>query len=245
MDNWALSQLENLSVTTRNSNAQHSQTRPPHISMESSSSSTVGWNNLQEHQLNSSPIVSYRVGILEEDGSQHRAGAAGMMVYVGPELPWLPQQLVDKMLAGDYVDFNELPLARGISKPGMQFTMECLVSRVHATDQSLIFVLGHSASCFIQQSWCPDKLRKRLALLPTCLEQLKWYKWPSWVVYDQNFRQEMARKPQESWAKVDSRIYSRSFLGMDCSAGGWCEQRLSFDHETEECPLGPAPKQSR
>ena len=46
------------------------------------------------------------------------------MVYVGPELPWLTQWLVDKILAGDYVDFNEFPPARGISKPGRQFTME-------------------------------------------------------------------------------------------------------------------------
>lgn len=31
------------------------------------------------------------------------------MVYVGLELPWLPQRLVDKILAADYVDFNKLP----------------------------------------------------------------------------------------------------------------------------------------
>ena len=35
------------------------------------------------------------------------------MVYTSPELPWLPQRLVDtilvdKILAGDYVGFNEL-----------------------------------------------------------------------------------------------------------------------------------------
>ena len=30
------------------------------------------------------------------------------MVYVSPELPWLPQLLVEKILAGDYVGFNEL-----------------------------------------------------------------------------------------------------------------------------------------
>ena len=28
------------------------------------------------------------------------------------------------------------------------------------------------------------------------------YKWPSWVVYDQNFRQEAAGNPSQSWAKA-------------------------------------------
>ena len=73
----------------------------------------------------------------------------------------------------------------------------------------------------------------------------KRFKWPSWVAYDQNFRQEMAGKPEVPWAKVDSSIFSRCFLGMDSAAGGWCEACLFFDHESQECPLGPPPKWPR
>ena len=43
----------------------------------------------------------------------------------------------------------------------------------------------------------------------------KRFKWLSWVVYDQNFHQEMVGKPQKSYYI----IFSRKFLGMDCSAG--------------------------
>jgi len=40
-------------------------------------------------------------------------------------------------------------------------------------------------------------------------------------------------------------IFSRCFLRMDSAAGGWCEACLSFDHESQECPLGPLPKRPR
>ena len=84
------------------SNAQLGQSRPPHITMASSSFSTVGWNNTQGTSLVQLNITEWEKP--NENGSQ---GATGTIVYVGLELPWLPQL---KMLVGDYdMDFNELP----------------------------------------------------------------------------------------------------------------------------------------
>ena len=36
----------------------------------------------------------------------------------------------------------------------------------------------------------------------------KKYRWPSWVVYDQNFRQEAVSSPAQPWSKIDPSIYS-------------------------------------
>jgi len=44
-------------------------------------------------------------------------------------------------------------------------------------------------------SWYPASLRKWLTWQPTCSELPVMPSWPSWVVYDQNFWQEMAGKP--------------------------------------------------
>lgn len=33
------------------------------------------------------------------------------------------------------------------------------------------------------------------------------YKWPSWVIYDQTFCQEVQRYPSQSWAKVDPGVH--------------------------------------
>ena len=38
------------------------------------------------------------------------------------------------------------------------------------------------------------------------------YSWPSWVIYDQNFRKEAADNVLKDWAKVDPSIYIRSAL---------------------------------
>ena len=200
-------------------------------------------------QSSSTPIVSHTMGLQYENNGLHKSSSSSM-VYVGPELPWLPQRLVDKILAGDYVDFNDLPPARGICKPGRQFTIEdemALSQSQQGPRRRPIANFCTWAQCFmlyttVLVSHYPSKAADLAAYMFRTACHAKRFKWPSWVVYDQNFRQEMAGRPQESWAKVDSSIFSRSFLGMDCSAGGWCESCLSFDHE---CPLGPSPKRPR
>ena len=66
----------------------------------------------------------------------------------------------------------------------------------------------------------------------------KKYRWPAWVVYDLNFRQEVAGKPEAVWARVDPSIYSQCFLGMAKSTEGWCQKCQSLDHGTADCPAG-------
>lgn len=46
------------------------------------------------------------------------------MLYIGPELSWLPHRLVEKIRTGDYVHFNEVPPALSISKPESHCTLE-------------------------------------------------------------------------------------------------------------------------
>ena len=40
------------------------------------------------------------------------------------------------------------------------------------------------------------------------------YRWPSWIDYDQTFRQEAADMQNKQWAKVDPSIYTQCFTGM-------------------------------
>ena len=63
--------------------------------------------------------------------------------------------------------------------------------------------------------------------------------WPSWVVYDQNFRQEAANTPGMTWAKVDPSIYAQCFTGMAANAEGWCRQCHSIEHPSDRCPDAP------
>ena len=63
------------------------------------------------------------------------------------------------------------------------------------------------------------------------------YVWPSWIVYDQNFRQEAAHSGLKDWAHVNPSIYTQCFTGMTISQEGWCSLCQSIDHGTDNCPL--------
>jgi len=71
-------------------------------------------------QTSSSPIVCHTVS--SQEGNSVPSSSSTM--YIGPELPWLHRRLVEKILAGDYVHFNEFHPALGISKPGRHFMLE-------------------------------------------------------------------------------------------------------------------------
>ena len=65
----------------------------------------------------------------------------------------------------------------------------------------------------------------------------------SWVVYDQNFCQEMADKGETNWAKIDPGIYTQIFLDQQRSAEQWCRECQAVDHVAADCPLSPRPAQ--
>ena len=63
------------------------------------------------------------------------------------------------------------------------------------------------------------------------------YAWPSWVVYNHNFCQEVADSANKDWAKVDPSIYyTQCFTSAAVSTEGWCRFCLSVDHSSEMCP---------
>lgn len=65
------------------------------------------------------------------------------------------------------------------------------------------------------------------------------YKWPSWVVYDQNFRQEAAGNISQAWAKVDPSIYAQCFTVQAISGENWCSKCRCLDHTSASCPFRP------
>ena len=89
-------------------------------------------------------------------------------VMLGTGLPSLPKKLVDKILAGEYVDFAELPPARGKARAVPQ-ALEGQIVVVQAADllQSRCVIpdlapLGCSAMPFLQQLSHPRTLHDSL-----------------------------------------------------------------------------------
>ena len=186
-----------------------------------------------------------QLGKAFQSGKSHASSVA-----TGEGLPALPKRLVDKIIAGDYVDFSELPPAKGKSK-GPSQALEGQVVVIQAAElmssRKIIPDLATWSQCFnlfaavvVKQQ--PERARSLFAYSSLIARCSAKYGWPSWIVYDQNFRQEAAESGNLDWAKVDPSIYTQCFTGAtQMSAEGWCRRCQSVDHLTENCPSKPGP----
>jgi len=155
------------------------------------------------------------------------------LVSVGTGLPALPRKLIARVLANEYVDFAELPPAKGKGKPLPQ-SLEGQIIVVQAAElmqaRKIIPDIATWMQCFAiyaatLSSKYPARIPELMAYQTIIAKASQRYRWPSWVVYDQNFRQEAAENPQQSWARVDPRsaVYADLKLFSDCCVL-WCCQ---------------------
>ena len=71
---------------------------------------------------------------------------------------------------------------------------------------------------------------------------VKKYKWPSWVIYNTNFRQ-AANTPGLSWASIEPGIYSQCFTNMlKDPSDVRCKTCHSLNHAMAQCPTMPPQK---
>ncbi len=82
----------------------------------------------------------------------------------------------------------------------------------------------------------PERVPELMSYLAIITKASQKYKWPSWVIYDQNFRMDAAGNP----AQLDPSIYAQCFTGQVLSTENWCSRCKSLDHPTLRCPLRPA-----
>ncbi len=114
--------------------------------------------------------------------------------------PSLPKRLVERIGTGEYVDFGELPPAKGKSLPLPQ-AGEGQVVVVQATDlmatRKTIPDFATWLQCFglftaVVAAAQPKRVPELMANQAIIAKASQTYRWPSWVVYNQAFRQEMA-----------------------------------------------------
>lgn len=178
--------------------------------------------------------------------------AAQPLSTVGPGLPSLPKRLMEKIRANEYVEFSELPPAKGKSRTLSQ-AMEGQVLVVQAADllqtRKVIPDFATWSQCFalyvaVLAPQQPARIAEFMAYQSIIAKASKQYKWPAWIVYDQNFRQEAAGDPSQSWAKVDPSVYSLCFTGQAMSSENWCSRCQCLDHATANCPAQPSRKRA-
>ncbi len=172
--------------------------------------------------------------------------ARSAMVSLGTGLPPLPKKLVERIQANEYVDFTELPPARGKGRLNAQHGDNQVVV-VQAADlmqsKRVIPDLATWSQCYavymaVLLAHQPDRLADLMGYQALIARCSKKYKWPAWVVYDQNFRQDAAGNPELRWAKADPSIYTQCFTGQEASRENWCSKCQGIDHQSADCPFG-------
>ena len=137
---------------------------------------------------------------LLNQGAKDETTLANPLVTPGAGLLALPKKLVEKITANEYIDFGELPPTKG-KVQALPTGLEGQVVLVQAADlvqpKKLIPDLATWVQCFAlyvavlaphQPSRVPDLMAYMSCIAKASLK----YVWPSWLVYDQNFRQEAA-----------------------------------------------------
>ena len=159
---------------------------------------------------------------------------------------------MEKVEADEYIDFNELPPAKGKGR-SMSQAFDGQIVVVQAADlvqtRRLIPDLATWVQCFGLFSAAvarrrPERLPDLMAYMSIVAKASQKYKWPSWVIYDQNFRAEIAGTSSQLWAKVDPSIYAQCFTGQALSAENWCTQCQGLDHPSYRCPYNKPQKRS-
>ena len=139
------------------------------------------------------------------------------LVPTGPGVASLSKKLVDRIVSGQYVDFSELPPAKGRTR-SLPNAEEGHIVIIRAEDlagsKKMIPDLATWLQCFciyatIITEHEPARTKSLLAYATIISKASLKYAWPSWVVYDQNFRQEAADSANKDWAKVDPSIYTQ------------------------------------
>ncbi len=85
----------------------------------------------------------------------------------------------------------------------------------------------------------PERLPGLMAYMSNIAQASSRYRWPSWVIYDINFRQAAAGSGSTDWSKTDPSLYTMVFQNMSGSQEGWCLHCYSTEHTSELCMHKP------
>lgn len=145
-------------------------------------------------------------------------------------LPPLSHWLVEKIKAGEHVDFSELPLAKRKSHTSSQnWDVRTLLLQVQQTENPRCLILDFPAwaqrfalFATVTASHQPSMVADLMAYTVEMTKHPKRFQWSSWVIYDQNFCQEMITRPGLVWLRADSVIFLHTFWE-------WQSSRLRLD----------------
>ena len=246
-------QVRQLASNRDNMSGSQATDTPPMPRVGSESSQTAGGEGAEGHTTSLASLLDMVLSSPVEQGRPANPSTSSL-VSLGEGLPLIPRKMVEKIQAGDYVDFSDMPPAKGKARSlPPHWEGHILVVQLEDLEGSkrLIQDFQTWVQCFSMYAAVvvarhPDKFMPLMAYLTDMAKNARKYKWPSWVVYDQNFRMHMATTAGANWASVNSAIYTQCFLNQEITrAEPWCKICHAVDHVSTSCPSAPRPAKRR
>ncbi len=178
------------------------------------------------------------------------ASAPGATIVHAPGLPALKKPVMQNILEGQFIDFTELSPAKGRTK-AVAGELEGQVLLLQASDliqaKRVTPDLGTWLQCYalysaVMLTKYPNRAVSLMMYAATVAKLSQKFRWPSWVVYNNSFRQEAAESGKTDWGKIDGSLHAQCFLGMALSSEGWCSLCKSLEHVTRSCPAMRHPR---
>ena len=173
-----------------------------------------------------------------------------VLISINEELLAISLKLLHKTWANKYIDFAELPLAK--SKPrSLPHYLEgqVLLVQMQELDHNKKTIPDFTtwAQCFVLYAAAilqrqPGQATDLMIYFFILASNARRYRWPSCLIYDQNFCQKMANTQDIVWAKTNAIIFALCFLNAEKSSETWCRTCYSVDHPMSSCPQIPPPR---
>ena len=159
-------------------------------------------------------------------------------------LPPVPQRLVARIQAGEFIDMAELlPDRLGVSAgPSLDGDKE--ERQGQKPKQRQVTNILEWVQCFgiymsVLTKKAPDRIQDLLGYQGLILEARMEYAGDGWLGYDRRFRQRAAANPDAVWARIDPTLWNIAFAGQGRASR--CRFCFSLSHHSEDCDWAPSP----
>lgn len=111
-----------------------------------------------------------------------------------------------------------------------------------AQSKKLIPDLSTWAQCFaiyaaVVLSAQPHRATSMILYMYHIAKLSKQFQWPSWIIYDHEFRELAAATGNQDWSKIEPSVYTTSFTNQMVKSPGWCAPCKTMQHSQENCPI--------
>lgn len=159
---------------------------------------------------------------------------ASAVLSIGPGLPPVPNKLVARIQAGEFIDMAELlPDRLGVSTTPSRDDKQAAKQKHRQVTNILEWIQCFSIYVAVLTQKHPDRIQDLLGYQALIVEACMEYNSEAWLGYDRRFRQNAAATPGTVWAKIDPTLWNKAFTGQ--ARAQRCQYCFSLTHKSDDC----------